>query len=126
MRTAKIKINGAEYLLCFSTRVMRDCAERYGGIEKINEALSDGDTVKMMDECFWILAQMMAAGAKYAAVEGLPCPEPLGYEGLYDLCSVDDMLDMKAHIMRTISEGCHRDIEVEPEQGKNAQATRRT
>jgi hypothetical protein len=124
MRTAKIRINGKEYLLCFSTRVMRDCTERYGGIEKIGEALSGGDTVKMLDECFWLLAQMMAAGAKYAAMEGLPNPEPLGCDDLYDLCSVDDMLDMKAHIMETISEGCRREIEVETEQGKNAQTTR--
>lgn len=124
MRTAKIKINRKEYLLCFSTRVMRDCTERYGGIEKIDEALSGGDTVKMLDECFWILAQMMAAGAKYAAVEGLPNPEPLSCDDLYDLCSVDDMLDMKAHIMETISEGSLREIEVEAEKEKNGKTTR--
>lgn len=124
MRTAKIKINRKEYLLCFSTRVMRDCTERYGGIEKIGEALSGDDTVKMLDECFWILAQMMAAGAKYAAVEGIPNPEPLDIDALYDMCSVDDMLDMKAHIMKTISEGSRREIEVETEKEKNLKTTR--
>lgn len=124
MRTAKIKINKKEYLLCFSTRVMRECAKRYGGIEKIGEALSGGDTAEMMDECFWMLAQMMAAGAKYAAVEGIPNPEPPSCEDLYDLCGVDELLDMKSHIMRTISEGSHREVEIEPEKGKNAEATR--
>lgn len=124
MRTAKIKINRKEYLLCFSTRVMRDCTERYGGIEKIGEALSGKDMVKMLDECFWLLAQMMAAGAKYAAVEGLPNPEPLSIDDLYDLCSVDDMLDMKTHIMETISEGSRREIEVEAEKEKKPKATR--
>lgn len=67
---------------------------------------------------------MMAAGEKYAAVEGPPNPEPLGIDALYDLCNVDDMLDMKAHIMQTISEGSRREIEVEAEKEKNGKTTR--
>ena len=42
MRTAKIKINKKEYLLCFSARVMRDCSERYGNAENIGKALTEG------------------------------------------------------------------------------------
>ena len=37
MRTAKISIDGREYLLCFSARVMRACTERYGGVESIDD-----------------------------------------------------------------------------------------
>lgn len=126
MRTAKIEVNGKEYLLCFSTRVMRDCAGRYGGLEKIGDAISGGDMVKTLDECFWLMAQMMAAGAKYARLEGLENPEPLSYDDLYDCCGMDDLLGMKAKIMETISEGTRREIEVEPEKGKNAKATPRS
>lgn len=125
MRTAKIEINGKDYLLCFSTRVMRDCAKRYGGLENIGGVISGDDAMKTLDESIWLLAQMMAAGAKYAKLEGIETPEPLSYEDLYDAFGVDDWLSLKAKVMETISEGTRREIETEPEEGKNAKATPR-
>lgn len=123
MRTATIEINGKDYLLCFSTRVMRDCAARYGGLENIGGAISGDDAMKTLDESIWLLAQMMAAGAKYAKLEGLENPEPLSYDDLYDVFGVDDWLELKGKVMETISDGTRRDVETEPE--KNAKATPR-
>ena len=95
MRTAKIEINKKEYLLCFSARVMRDCSERYGNAENIGKALTEGTEAQKMDESFWLLSAMMDAGAKYAKVEGVSTPPPLSYDTLYDLCGMDDLLDLK-------------------------------
>lgn len=122
MRTGKIKVNGKEYLLCFSARVVRSCAKRYGSVEKINEALSTGTEADIMDESFWMLAEMMDAGARYAKLEGLECPEPLSVDDLYDTCSMEDIISMKERIFETVSNGNERNVETEPEKGKNARA----
>ncbi len=124
MRTGKIEINGKEYLLCFSTRVMRDCSERYGGIENMNKALLEGTGAQMMDESIWLLAVMMDAGARYAKLNSIETPPPLSYDDLYDLCGVDDLLGMKTKIFETVANGNEREIEVEPEKGKNGETTR--
>ena len=106
MRTAKIEINKKEYLLCFSARVMRACSERYESAENIG------------------LSAMMDAGAKYAKMEGISTPPPLSYDALYDLCGMDDLLDMQTKIFETIADGSERRIETEDEEGKNAETTR--
>lgn len=126
MRTAKIEISGKEYLLCFSARVMRDCSERYGGIENIDKALLHGAESKQMDESFWILAIMMDAGARYAKLNGIETPPPLSYDDLYDLCGVDDLMGMKTKIFETVANGSDREIEIEQEDEKNGETTRQS
>lgn len=121
MRTAKIEINKKEYLLCFSARVMRACSERYESAENIGKALTEGTEVQKLDESFWLLSAMMDAGAKYAKVEGISTPPPLSYDALYDLCGMDDLLDMQTKIFETIADGSERRIETEDEEGKNAE-----
>ena len=87
-------------------------------------ALTEGTEVQKMDESFWLLSAMMDAGAKYAKVEGISTPPPLSYDALYDLCGMDDLLDMQTKIFETIADGSERRIETEDEEGKNAETTR--
>lgn len=124
MRTAKIEINGKEHLLCFSARVMRACSERYGSVENIGKALMEGTEAQTMDESVWLLSAMMDAGARYAKMEGIETPPPLSYDDLYDLCGIDDLLEMKTKIFETVANGSERKIETEAEEGKNAETTR--
>lgn len=119
MRTGKIEVNGREYLLCFSARVVRACAERYGSVDKIGDALSAGTEMEVMDECFWLLAEMMDAGSRYAKLEGMENPAPLSMDALYDTCSMEDIANMKARIFETVTNGNERMVETEPEKGKN-------
>lgn len=123
MRTGKIEVHGKEYILCFSARVVRACSERYGGIERIGNVLTEGTQAEQMDESFWLLEKMMEAGARYAKLEGLENPTPLSFDDLYDLCGMDDLAEMKTSIFETVSNGNGRSVEVEPEKGKNAEAT---
>lgn len=123
MRTGRIEVNGKEYLLCFSARVVRSCAKRYGSIENIDAALNAGTEVEQMDECFWLLAEMMEAGNRYAQEEGICNPEPLDFDTLYDVCGMDDILNMKESIFKTVSSGNEREVETEPEKGKNVETT---
>lgn len=122
MRTAKLTINGAEHLLCFSARVLRAVTERYGGVDKLSDALDGGEPAKSMDEAFWVLSAMMDAGARYARHEGLDDPEPLTVDELYDLCDISDFSGLKGKIAETITAGKTTTVEAEPP--KNAGATR--
>lgn len=120
MRTGKIKINNKEYLLCFSARVVRECSERYGSIDRIGDVLTKGSEIEKLDESFWLLATMMDAGAKYAKLENIENPEPLSYDNLYDVSDLLDLSMAKEHIFKTISDGNKRNVEVEQER-KNAE-----
>lgn len=121
MRTTEIEIAGTAYPLCFSVRVMRDCAERYGEFGKIDEALRGGTQAKTLDELLWLMSRLMDAGARYAARNGLEHPEALSREELYDLCHVGDVVMLRSKVTEAIRVGQKTNIEVEP--GKNAQTT---
>lgn len=120
MRTATITLNGEDHLLCFSARVVRNCTERYGGMEKLDEVLSAGD-VRSFDEALWLLAEMMTAGDRYARQNGTANPSPLSVDDLLDLCDISDFAQMRAKIRETIVSGRATNVEVESQ--KNAGAT---
>lgn len=123
MRTGSIVINKKEYVLCFSARVVRACTERYGSVENIDKYLLEGTETQTMDESVWLLEQMIAAGDRYAKQEGIENPAPLSYDEIYDLCGLDDLMDMKAKIFSTIANGNERTVEVETGDEKNMTAT---
>lgn len=123
MRTGYAEVNGKKYLLCFSARVVRSCAKRYGSLEKLADALTSGTEVEIMDENFWLLAEMMAAGAKYAKEECIENPEPPDLDRLYDLLDLNDLFGMQELLMATIAKGNEREVETELEKGKNAETT---
>lgn len=121
MRTARITIDGAEHLLCFSARVVRACTERYGDIVNIDEALTSGSDVQAMDEAVWMIAAMMDAGARYAKLNGLDDPPPLTEEELLDVCDLGDLTQLTSKITETITNGRIPTVEAAP--AKNARAT---
>ena len=120
MRTAKFTVDGRDYLLCFSARVMRACSERYGGVENIDTALGTDDPGKALDEAIWLLSTMMDAGARYARLNGQEAAA-LTYDDLYDVLSIDDLTNIKGKIAETITNGRATTVEAEPP--KNAGTT---
>lgn len=121
MRTARITIDGAEHLLCFSARVVRACTERYGDIANIDDALAGRSAVQAMDEAVWIITVMMDAGARYAKLNGLDNPPPLTEDELLDVCDLGDFTELISKIKETITNGKTPTVEAEP--AKNAKAT---
>lgn len=119
MKTGKIVLAGEERTLCFSTRVVRSCTERYGDISNIGEALSNTDRAKVLDECLWLMAQLMDAGARYCAHNGISCAKPLTVDDLLDCCDISEFSGMSAKIMETIRDSSAADVEAET---KNAEA----
>ena len=121
MRTARITIDGAEHLLCFSARVVRACTERYGEMGGMDEALTSGSPVQAIDESVWMIATMMDAGARYAKLNGLDNPPPLTAEEMLDVCDLGDLNQLTSKITETITNGKTPTVEAEP--AKNAKAT---
>lgn len=121
MRTSKITIDGKEYILCFSVRVILAFNDRYGGLEHVDAALSGGDMGENLKEAIWMISTMMDGGARYANLNGLYNPPPLTCEDLYDLCGIDDFKGLRGKISETITEG--RKVHVELEPPKNGEAT---
>lgn len=121
MRTAVWTLNGAEYPLCFSVRVVRDLSEKFGGVEHIADAIDGAaDPVSALNDALWILERLMDAGARYAALEGREHPKALTRDELYDRCSMEDLAGIRGAIRRTIDAGKQTTVEVEPP--KNAGA----
>lgn len=121
MRTAKIKLNGNEYLMCFSTRVVRVCTERYGDIDKIGEVLKDAEPLKALDEALWLLSTMLDGGARYAKLNNIENPTAPTFDELYDICDMSDLVGLKEKIQETITGGSKPSVAIESQ--KNAVAT---
>lgn len=121
MRTASIEIGGKAHLLCFSARVVRAVTERYGGVERIDMALSAGDPLKALDEAVWLLATMMDGGARYAKINGLETAPPLTADELLDVMDLNDFGQLRTKITEAVVSG--RETHVEADPGKNAETT---
>lgn len=121
MRTASIEIGGKAHLLCFSARVVRAVTERYGGVERIDTALSADDPLKALDEAVWLLSTMMDGGARYAKINGLETAPPLTADELLDVMDMSDFGQLRTKITEAVVSG--RETHVEADPGKNAETT---
>ncbi len=121
MRTATIHIDGIDYPLCFSARVMKDCTDRHGEFGKIDEVLTKGTQSDVLDEALWLLSRLMDAGARYADRNGIEHPKALSQEDLYDLCHVSEVGKIRGKIAEAIRNGNETNVEVTP--AKNRKAT---
>lgn len=121
MRTASIEIGGKAHLLCFSARVVRAVTERYGGVERIDTALSADDPLKALDEAVWLLSTMMDGGARYAKLNGLETAPLLTADELLDVMDLSDFGQLRTKITEAVVSG--RETHVEADPGKNAETT---
>ena len=116
MRTGRVSIKGREYITCFSTRVLIECEERAGSVEAEMEKIQGGS----ITECIWLLHRLIAAGCKYAELEGMEAPEAIGYDELLDGVGIDEYSGLFVAVAGAVSGGAERNVTVE---SKNAQAT---
>lgn len=127
MRTAKMSVDGREYLLCFSGRVIRNVTERFGSLPAMYEAFSQDEQEKSLDAAVWVLSQMIQAGDRYAKLNGLENPGKLSFDDLYDLFDINDFTGIYSKIKETIRSGKQQTVTAVPDNsgggGKNAAAT---
>lgn len=127
MRTAKMSVDGREYLLCFSGRVIRNVTEKFGSLPAMYEAFSQEEQEKSLDAAVWVLSQMIQAGDRYAKLNGLENPGMLSFDDLYDLFDINDFTGIYSKIKETIRSGKQQTVTaVQDTSGggrKNAAAT---
>lgn len=113
MRTATVSLDGAERILCFSTGVMEDVYEVYGGLDGFFDALNgkNGNTIKAI---IWALDKMMDAGARYARRKGIEAAPPLTADDIREVCDLSDFSGLQAAVMNTLTAGSERQVEAEP------------
>ena len=127
MRTAKMSVDGREYLLCFSGRVIRNVTEKFGSLPAMYEAFGQEEQEKSLDAAVWVLSQMIQAGDRYAKLNGLENPGKLSFDDLYDLFDINDFTGIYSKIKETIRSGKQQTVTAVPDNsgggGKNAAAT---
>lgn len=127
MRTAKMSVDGREYLLCLSGRVIRNVTEKFGSIPAMYEAFSQEEQEKSLDAAVWVLSQMIQAGDRYAKLNGLENPGKLSFDDLYDLFDINDFTGIYSKIKETIRSGKQQTVTAVPDTSeggrKNAAAT---
>lgn len=119
MRTKRIKIADKEYLACFSSRVLVSLEERGGNADKALADILNGLKVK---DVFWLLAELLNAGDRYAKEEGIENPGQITVDELLDRVGVDEYTTMFSEVTAAISDGSKTTVEVQPE--KNGEAKR--
>lgn len=120
MRTSSAVLLDKPRLLCFSTRVMLDCCDRFGSVQGLFDAMGRGEK-EGLEALLWTAARMMQAGEVYAEHNGLDLCEPVGLDELLDMCGVDDIPAIRAAVLATVLIDTEREQEAEPP--KNAEAT---
>lgn len=124
MQTTKAKINGNEYLMCFSTRVTIECYKRYGGIEKaLQRAFPANGKEADMETVFWLMHEMLKAGEAYAKLNGMDNPPVMSYDEFIDGIGLDDYPGLLSSAASAAVAGTKRNIQTEAQ--KNLKTTQR-
>ena len=126
MKTVNVKIDGQEYPLCLSTRVMvaLEGRARAGGRDlsgELQAIMADGS----VSGAFWLLAQMLKAGRRAAQMEDGPEPlEPPDYDELIDLVAVGEYAEIFRALREAVEAGMATTVQAEAPKGKSAKPTR--
>jgi hypothetical protein len=121
-RITEIEIAGSKYPLNFSTKAAKEIAQRYDGLENIEDAFADKAVDAMMDEIVWLLSLLIAQGVAYKRIVDGEEVKGITAEELEVVLGVADMAGLKDKIMDAMLGGMKREVEVEIDP-KNAETT---
>lgn len=121
-RIGEIEIAGSTYPLNFSTKAAKEIAQRYDGLENIEDAFSGKAVDAMMDEVIWLLSLLIAQGVAYKRIVEDEEVKGITADELEVVLGVADMAGLKANIMDAMMGGMSREVEVEPDP-KNGETT---
>lgn len=126
-KSVPFEIFGRNFSLCYTVKASRLIDERYGGLDKMADALNTTPG-KQLEEVMWILSTLLAGGyahekasAQFAGVE-FHGEQPPDAEMLGDLYSLSDIPDIQTQIFSAINTGNEPEIMVKDTE-KNAEAT---
>jgi hypothetical protein len=121
-RSAKITISGQEYELILTTKVTKEIAGRYGGLENLGEKLMKSENFEMaLDEIVWLITLM---ANQSLLIYNLRNPNDkknlLTQEEIELLTSPLELATYKNALMEAMFKGTKRNIASEDD-SKNAQ-----
>lgn len=119
MRSRTVALAGEEYPLRFSLRVVKTCAEKYGSLEGMFEAIQGRAGLEAVDACLWLLDIMLDAGYRYNKANGLEALPPPDGEALLDLL---DLPELQALLLGAIAGDSARTVEAEPPNNAGGEA----
>jgi hypothetical protein len=121
-RIGEIEIAGSTYPLNFSTKAAKEIAQRYDGLENIEDAFSGKAVDAMMDEIVWLLSLLISQGVAYKRIVDGEEVKSITADELEVVLGVADMSGLKDKIMGAMLTGMKREVEVEIDP-KNAETT---
>lgn len=108
MRSGKITVNGHEYVICMSTRVLMGLEEKGLTLESVF-----ADEKHQITNIFTLLALMIDAGDRWSKMNGEESPGTITLDELMDSTAVDQYQDIVAGITSTLAES-GRNVEATP------------
>ena len=120
-RASLISIGGTEYEMILTTRVTKEIAGRYGGLENLGEKLMKADNFEMaLEEICWLIALLSNQSILIHNLKNIDKPRDLLTEEEIELLTSPlDLADYKLAITEAMFKGTKRHIESEEEQPKN-------
>ena len=112
-----IDLAGQKYPLRMSLRAMKQITERFGGMDKVGEAISDSANMSAaIDVLNDLLKILMQAGRNYAVLTGEEVPPDLPCDPA-DILGPTDMAVILAKITATMTNDTAREVETVPKNG---------
>lgn len=122
-----VELDGKTYGLRFSLRVMKDCMEKYGSIEKFFDVLSgksdgtedtnateksslEGVGNVVFDSVVWLICKMMESGYSYAKLNHIDVSEPLTEDEILDTADAYDLGILKDAMFQAINRDNSRNV----------------
>ena len=120
-RASLISIGGTEYEMILTTRVTKEIAGRYGGLENLGEKLMKADNFEMaLEEICWLIALLSNQSILIHNLKNKDKPRDLLTEEEIELLTSPlDLAEYKLAITEAMFKGTKRNIESEEEQPKN-------
>ena len=117
-RTTKINIGGKEYILCYSSRVVRSICVKFGSPGKMNEMLENEAPITRVETMLFVIHELIQAGAVFAKMNGFNNPEPLTLKELNTLFPVMHPRMIVGKIREAITLGSAVSVEIKQKQQK--------
>lgn len=121
-RSAVINIGGEEYTLVLTTKVTKEIAGRYGGLENPGDKLMKSENFEMaIGEIVWLITLLANQSILIFNLKNKDGKKTLLTEDEVELLTVpSDLAEYKSAIMEALYKGTKRNIESETDP-KNAQ-----
>lgn len=124
-----IKIGGERYPMTYTVEAQSEIAERFGGLENIELALSDNDTAKLMENIVFCACAMLNGASNRLRAQcrmsgkEIPRLPEITFDDLKKAICVSEIAELTEAVVATMREGNKITVEL-AEDRKNEEATR--